>query len=95
MKSSRAVVCRKSREIDLGIVFHNVAASGELRARWRWRTAAIAFTLPSLLLFYGALPGWAQSENSAAEIKRPALQIGSLARPERDRRLPARFVSGR
>ena len=85
MEGNRAVVCGKSREIDLGIVFDRVTTrgGGKHGARRRCRAVAIALALQSLLL-YGAFPALAQSEKPAGEVKRPALQIGSALRFNED-----------
>src|SRR6266850_7572161 len=84
MKANRAVVCGKSREIDLGIAFHHVTNHGaKPGARRRCRAVAIALALQSLLL-YGALPALAQGQIAPGEVKRPALQIGSALRFNED-----------
>src|SRR5258706_1587656 len=85
MEANCAVVCGKSRELDPAVVFDRVPirGGGEQGARRRCHTVAIALALQALLV-YGALPGWAQSEKAAGEVKRPALQIGSLGRFNED-----------
>ncbi len=85
MEANCAVVCGKSRELDPAVVFDRVPirGGGEQGARRRCRAVAIALALQSLLL-YGALPGWAQTEKPAGEVKRPAYQIGSAGRFNED-----------
>src|SRR5258706_13175858 len=85
MEANCAVVCGKSHELDPAVVFDRVPirGGGEQGARRRCRAVAIALALQSLLL-YGALPGWAQTEKPAGEVKRPAYQIGSAGRFNED-----------
>ena len=83
MEANRAVVCRKSRKADhevvLKLVITNVCRSDQHRFRRRCVAVISGLALQALLV-YGALPGWAQSEKAAGEVKRPALQIGSAGR---------------
>src|SRR5258706_5546583 len=85
MEANCAVVCGKSRELDPAVVFDRVPirGGGEQGARRRCHTVAIALAL-QLLLLCGTLPGWAQTEKPAGEVKRPAYQIGSAGRFNED-----------
>src|SRR5258706_941987 len=85
MEANCAVVCGKSHELDPAVVFDRVPirGGGEKGAHSGCRAVAIALALQSLLL-YGALPGWAQTEKPAGEVKRTAYQIGSAGRFNED-----------
>ena len=86
MEANRAVVCGKSRKADHGVVLERATTNGcrsEYVVRRRCRTVIIGVALQALLV-YSALPGWAQSEKAAGEVKRPALQIGSAGRFNED-----------
>ena len=85
METNRAVVCGKSRKADHEVVLERVTTNrcGSEHVVRRYRAGIISVALQALLA-YGALPGWAQSEKAAGEVKRPALQIGSAGRFNED-----------
>jgi len=85
MEANRAVVCGKSRKPDHEVVLERVTTNrcGSEHVVRRYRAGIISVALQALLA-YGALPGWAQSEKAAGEVKRPALQIGSAGRFNED-----------
>ena len=85
MEGNRTVVCLEPRKAEHGVVLKLVTTNrcGSEHVVRRYRAGIISVALQALLA-YGALPGWAQSEKAAGEVKRPALQIGSAGRFNED-----------
>ena len=85
MEGNRTVVCLEPRKAEHKVVLKLVTTNryGSEHVVRRYRAGIISVALQALLA-YGALPGWAQSEKAAGEVKRPALQIGSAGRFNED-----------
>ena len=71
MEANPPAVCGKSRKTDDEAILKRVTTRGCGNVmRRRCRAIIIGAALQSLFA-YGAVPGWAQSENPAGEVKRP------------------------